>query len=90
MAGKIFIASDRFTSTLEKLSAKIDLWIPASLQSDKRGPTGFVPYHTGVVPYWTGRAPCRRRRFSFLKWKHCCISSTERSEESIESHCRPG
>jgi len=50
MAGKIFIAIDRLTSTLDKLSAKIDLWVPAPLQTDKSEPTGFVPYHAGMVP----------------------------------------
>ncbi len=50
MAGKIFIAMDRLTSTLEKLSAKIDLWVPASSQSDKREPTGFVAVPCGYGP----------------------------------------
>jgi len=50
MAGKIFIAIDRLTLTLEELSAKIDLWIPASLQTNKKELTGFVPYHAGMVP----------------------------------------
>ena len=50
MAGKIFISIDRLTSTLDKLSAKIDLWIPASLQTDNRELTEFVPYHAGMVP----------------------------------------
>ena len=50
MTGKIFIATDRLTSILEKLSAEIDLWVPAQSQSDKREPTEFVPYHAGMVP----------------------------------------
>ena len=47
MAVKIFIATDRLDSVLEKLSTKIDLWIPALLKDDKSGPTGFVPYEPG-------------------------------------------
>jgi ferredoxin len=50
MAVKIFIATDRLDSVLEKLSTKIDLWIPALLKEDKSGPTGFVAYETGKSP----------------------------------------
>ncbi|MGA2402467.1 MAG: hypothetical protein ABSG91_12310 [Syntrophobacteraceae bacterium] len=50
MTGKIFIATDRLTSTLEKLSSKIDLWVPAPSQSNKREPAEFVLYHAGMVP----------------------------------------
>lgn len=49
MAVKIFIANDRLDSVLEKLSTKIDLWVPAPLKSDKSGPTGFVPYAPGTA-----------------------------------------
>jgi ferredoxin len=49
MAGKTFIALDRLTSTLEKLSRKIDLWIPAPSQTDKQV-TEFMPYQPGMVP----------------------------------------
>ena len=50
MAVKIFIATDRLDSVLEKLSKKIDLWIPAPLKNEKSGPTGFVPYVPGTAP----------------------------------------
>lgn len=50
MAVKIFIATDRLDSVLEKLSTKIDLWIPAALKNDQSGPTGFVPYKPGAAP----------------------------------------
>lgn len=50
MAVKIFIATDRLDSVLEKLSTKIDLLVPAPLKDDKSGPTGFVPYEPGKTP----------------------------------------
>ncbi|MDR3566648.1 MAG: 4Fe-4S dicluster domain-containing protein [Syntrophobacteraceae bacterium] len=50
MAVKIFIATDRLDSVLEKLSTKIDLLIPASLKDDKSAPTGFVPFVPGTAP----------------------------------------
>ncbi len=49
MAGKIFIPMDRLKSTIEKLSSKIDLWIPSSSQNNN-GSTEFVPYRAGMVP----------------------------------------
>ena len=50
MAVKIFIATDRLDSVLEKLATKIDLWIPAALKDDTSGPTGFVPWQPGTAP----------------------------------------
>ena len=91
MAGKIFIAIDRLTSALDKLSEKIDLWIPASLQSNNKRadricavPCGYGP-HTGPAEH-----PAAEEDSPSASGNTVTFRAPERSAESIQSHRQPG
>lgn len=49
MSKQVFIPRDSLNQTLERLSSKMDVWVPAASGSNKCG-TEFVPYRPGITP----------------------------------------